>query len=91
MIPEAEVLRNEVRGELGGILRLAECARSDKGAGQWADALKVQIKLDAGNHQNLRSQKGGPVEAVALRDLVAQLEIVAESRSNLKLLSSAAA
>ena len=56
LIPEEGKLRIEVRGELGAILRLAEGARAsgaggpqnDKRPSVSAEALALQIKLDAG-------------------------------------------
>jgi len=60
LVPEAGVLRIEVRGALGAILALAEGARSVAGAknakrlGVVAEAFCVQVKMDAGT-RNRRS------------------------------------
>ncbi len=54
LVPEGDDLRIEVRGALGAILALAEGARSVSGPGNakrlsvLAEALSVQVKLDAG-------------------------------------------
>ncbi|WP_237213357.1 recombinase family protein [Falsiroseomonas oryziterrae] len=48
LVPEVGQLRIEVRGALGAILALAEGARNDKRLGCVAEALLVQIKMDAG-------------------------------------------
>jgi site-specific DNA recombinase len=48
MIPERELLRIEVRGELAAILRMAQGAEQARSAGPDADALALQIKMVAG-------------------------------------------
>jgi hypothetical protein len=48
MIPERELLRIEVRGELAAILRMAQGAEQARNAGPDADALALQIKMVAG-------------------------------------------
>ena len=56
LVPEAGKLRIEVRGALGGILRLAEGARTGKRAdAAAADVLCEQVKMVAGtqNHREL--------------------------------------
>lgn len=53
LVPEYRKLRIEVRGELGGILRLVAGARNSNGADWEVDALCSQIKMDAGT----RSQR----------------------------------
>jgi hypothetical protein len=53
LVPEADKLRIEVRGELGAILRLAEGAQTAKRPGRVAEAFALQVKLDAGTRKHL--------------------------------------